>query len=180
MMKRLLAFLSLPVVCVLFTFACNVPDRGQVERPVSSRATQADFLSDGVDLVFEKRCGSLDCHGSSARNMRIYSSDGLRLANDAGISSGTADTTAAERLANYQSILGVEPRATTDVLNGGDPYTMLVMKKPLLIESHKGGQVIRLGDDAENCIYSWLHAEAEAGAPTNATACASAADYPHE
>ena len=179
-MKRFLAFLSLPVLCLSFTFACDVPDRGQVERPMTSRATQADFLADGVGLVFEKRCGSLDCHGSSARNMRIYSSDGLRLANEAGIATGTSDTTADERLANYQSILGVEPRATTSVLNGGDPYTMLVVKKPLLIESHKGGQVIRRGDDAETCIVSWLTAEAEAGTPTNATACASAADFPHE
>lgn len=176
-MKRLFA-LS-PLVVVGAFLACDVPDRGQVERPMTG-ASQADFLNAGVDLVFERRCGSLDCHGSSARNMRIYSSNGLRLANDSGIATGTSDTTNDERLANYQSILGVEPRATANVINGGDPYTMLVLKKPLEIESHKGGQVIRRGDDAETCILTWLTSSAEAGALTNATACSAAANFPHE
>ena len=176
-MKRLFALFPLPIAALFF--ACDVPDRGQVERPMTG-ATQADFLNSGVDLVFEKRCGSLDCHGNSARNMRIYSSNGLRLLTDAGISTGTSDTTNDERLANYQSILGVEPRATANVINGADPETMLVLKKPLEIESHKGGQVIRRGDDADTCIRSWLVSSAEAGTLTNSTACATAGSYPHE
>lgn len=179
-MKRLLAF-ALPFLgASLAVFACDVPERGQIDRPVSTRATQADFLNAGVGLVFERRCGSLDCHGSVARNMRIYSSDGLRAPNEAGLGPGNGSTTSAEKLANYQAILGLEPLATRDVLNGADPYEMLVMKKPLLIESHKGGGVFRQGDDTETCIYSWLTSEPDAGVVTNLAACTAAANFPRE
>lgn len=179
-MKRLLVF-ALPFLGVsLGVFACDVPERGQIDRPPSTRATQGDFLGAGVGLVFERRCGSLDCHGSVARNMRIYSSDGLRAPNEAGLGPGNGSTTNAEKLANYQSVLGVEPLATREVLLGADPYTMLVMKKPLLIESHKGGGVFRQGDDTETCVYSWLTSDPDGGAVTNLAACTAAANFPRE
>ena len=76
----------------------------------------------------EKRCGSLDCHGGIARNLRIYSTNALRLPNDAGLRTGVGDTSAEERLAKYNTIMGLEPERTEEMLAGGDPYEMLVLK----------------------------------------------------
>lgn len=169
---------ALIVVPLLLAGACNATDKGELERSVSTRARPGTFRSAAVSTVFEKRCGSLDCHGSASQNMRIYSSRGLRLPNDAGIVTGTGDTTLEEVTANYQSILTLEPDETNAVLEGGDPYSLLIVKKPLAIESHKGGQVIRRGDDAERCIVSWL--KEDALAPVDVTACAAAAIFPKE
>ncbi len=131
-----------------------------------------------MSVVFEKRCGSLDCHGGIGRNLRIYSASGERLPNDAGLRPGTGDTTREEKLASYHSILGLEPEPTNAVLAGDDPYSLLILKKPLQLESHKGGQPIRRGDDAEQCIVSWL--KADPTAPIDQNACARAAIFPKE
>ena len=128
--------------------------------------------------MFERRCGSLDCHGAIGRNMRIYSSNGLRLPNDAGLRPGQGETTLDEITANYQSILTLEPEKTNEVLDGADPYTLLVLKKPLELEKHKGGPAIRKGDDAERCIVSWL--KEDLLNPIDKDACARAAIFPKE
>ncbi len=176
-------FLLLPLAPAAFavaasTSACSPPPKGELEREVSTRASPGSFRAAGVSRVFEKRCGSLDCHGNAARNMRIYSSQGLRLPNDAGLGPGAGDTTVDEITANYQSILTLEPEETNKVLLGGDPYKLLVVKKPLELEKHKGGQTIRRGDDAERCIVSWL--EEDTTKPVDQVACERAAIFPKE
>src|SRR4051812_706613 len=106
-MNRLLYLLFLlPTVSVSAgtLSACSPPAKGDLEREVSTRASPGDFRTAGVSKVFERRCGSLDCHGSMARNLRIYSSQGLRQPNDAGFGPGQGDTTLDESTANYQSI----------------------------------------------------------------------------
>lgn len=181
MMHRLLYALFLipaAVVVTASTPACSPPPKGELEREVSTRASPGSFRAAGVSKVFEKRCGSLDCHGSAARNMRIYSSQGLRLPNDAGLAPGAGDTTLDEVTANYQSILTLEPEETNNVILGGDPYKLLVVKKPLEIEKHKGGPTIRRGDDAERCIVSWL--EEDSTKPVDKAACERAAIFPKE
>ena len=165
-------------VAALGTSSCSPPPKGELEREVSTRASPGSFRAAGVSTVFEKRCGSLDCHGSAARNMRIYSSQGLRLPNDAGLGPGAGDTTQDEVTANYQSILTLEPEETNKVILGGDPYKLLVLKKPLELEKHKGGQTIRRGDDAERCIVSWL--EEDSTKPVAKDACDRAAIFPKE
>jgi hypothetical protein len=123
-----------------------------------------------VEPVFERHCGSLDCHGSIATPMRIYSQNGLRMPNDAGLTPGNGATSEFEITANYDSIISVEPEKITDVAkNKGDPYSLLILKKPLAIESHKGGPAISKGDDAETCISSWIKGT------VNLTACANGA-----
>lgn len=168
------------MLCVANLPACSPPpDKGELDREVSTtRASPGSFRADGVSKVFEKRCGSLDCHGSTARNMRIYSSQGLRLPNDAGLAPGQGDTTVDEITANYHSILTLEPEGTNEVLRGADPYQLLVLKKPLDIEKHKGGPSLRRGDDAERCIRSWL--EEDTSKPIEKDACARAAIFPKE
>lgn len=165
--------------------SCSGPSKGELERKVTildaggaQRASPGSFRANGVNLVFEKRCGSLDCHGDVARNMRVYSSRGLRLPNDAGLEPGRGDTTLDEITANYQSIMTLEPEATNEVIEGADPYQLLIVKKPLEIEKHKGGPVIRRGDDAERCIVSWL--KEDTSAPIDKGACDRAAVFPRE
>lgn len=166
---------------VLAVIACGPPDHGEIVRePTTGRARLDDFET-YVSPVFEKHCGSLDCHGQIGRNLRIYSSDGLRLPNDAGARPGTGDTTSAERLANYQSILGLEPSTTRIVLEGGDPQLLLVLKKPLALEKHKGGQQIHTGDDTDRCIVSWFtESPPDAGSQVDTDACGRAVIFPKE
>ena len=114
-----------------FVMACSGPDKGELERKVSTRASPGSFRSSGVTTVLEKRCGSLDCHGGLGRNLRIYSSSGLRLPSEAGLKPGAGETTIDEITANYQSVMTLEPEATNAVVDGADPYTLLVVKKPL-------------------------------------------------
>jgi len=110
--------------------------------------------------------------------MRIYSSQGLRLPNDAGLRPGQGDTTLDEITANYQSILTLEPELTNEVLDGADPYELLVLKKPTELEKHKGGPVMRKGDDAETCLLTWL--KEDLINPVDKNACAKAAIFPKE
>jgi hypothetical protein len=128
--------------------------------------------------MLHAHCGSLDCHGQIGRNMRIYSSRGLRLPNEAGLKVGAGETTLDEITANYQSILTLEPEVSNDVLDGADPQNLLVVKKPLELEAHKGGPAIRKGDDAERCIVSWL--KEDLLNPIDKDACARAAVFPKE
>ncbi len=131
-------------------------------------ASAADFAATlgGVNPVFERRCGSFDCHGNPSQALRIYSQNGLRLPNEAGILPGGAATTPDEVFANYRSILAVEPEETNAVVLGGNPYSLLILKKPLLIETHKGGTVMIKGDDTEKCITSWLSGSVDKNACT--------------
>jgi hypothetical protein len=170
--------LSLAVVMVLGIWACSGPESGSLDRKVSTRAPPGKFRSDGVTTVFERRCGSLDCHGTVGRNLRIYSSRGLRLPNDAGLRPGQGETTIEETTATYQSILTLEPELTNDVLDGADPSQLLVVKKPLELESHKGGPAMKKGDDVERCIVSWL--KDDLLNPLDKEACARAAVFPKE
>jgi hypothetical protein len=158
--------------------ACSGPDKGALERKVSSRASPGSFRNAGVSKVFEKRCGSLDCHGGAGRNLRIYSSNGLRLPNDAGLKPGTGDTTIDEITGNYESLMTLEPERSNEVIGGADPYSLLIVKKPLELEKHKGGPAIRKGDDAERCIISWL--KEDLLNPIDKDACTRAAVFPKE
>lgn len=114
-----------------------------------------------VDAVFERRCGSLDCHGQIGRGMRIYGAEGLRLPNDAGLAPGSGATSLDEINANYASIIGLQPERMNaflakDPRTRDDAYQLLILSKPLGLERHKGGAQLNRGEPAEQCIVSWL------------------------
>lgn len=179
-MKRTFLFVAAGCVAVSASFGCSGPDKGELDRAASLRAQASTFRTAGVGTVFERRCGSLDCHGSLTRNLRIYSSRGLRLPSDGGTNlPGQGDTTIDESTANYNSIMLLEPERTNEVLRGEatPEVAMLVLKKPLGLESHKGGVSIRKGDDAERCIVTWL---TQPNDQVDAAACARAAIFPKE
>src|SRR5262249_12735478 len=81
-----------------------------------------------VSSVVERRCGTLDCHGSVERPLRIYGQYGLRRPEDPGspnvvdyseyYSGGKEPTTAAELADNAASICGVEPEKMAAVRSG--------------------------------------------------------------
>lgn len=120
------------------------------------------------------RCGTLDCHGSSVRNLRIWSCQGMRLAaGDAAICSrakGGRRTTPEEHLATYRSLVGLEPVVMSTVVeNGGaDPELLTFVRKARGIEAHKGGALIVPGDAQDQCITTWLAGQ------TNLKACGEA------
>ncbi len=169
MIARLTGLFSLCALTVLAPLnACNVPasdNRIVVDAP--DRATFAP-----VSALLEHRCGSLDCHGIAARNLRLYGFEGLRLAQDGDASrpSSQANTTDAEVNENYLSVVGLEPELMTQVVREGasNPLRLTLLRKPLGIENHKGGTLFQQGDQQMACVTSWLAGH------TDAAVCASA------
>lgn len=129
-----------------------------------------------VAAMMDHRCGSLDCHGQSTRNLVIWGCEGLRLdPNDSGLhpncrKTGGTDTTSAELDATYQSLVGLEPAVMSAVVagKGVHPELLTFVRKARGDEAHKGGKLWSPGDQADQCVVTWL-----AGATDN-TACANA------
>jgi len=150
--------------------ACNVPASG--DRVVVEAPDRATF--EPVSALLEHRCGSLDCHGQSSRNLRLYGNEGLRLAQDGDASrpSSTANTTDAEVNENYLSVVGLEPELMTQVVREGatNPLRLSLMRKPLGIENHKGGTLFNQGDSQVACVTSWLAGHTDSAMCASATA----------
>ncbi|MFO0664379.1 MAG: hypothetical protein U0174_10535 [Polyangiaceae bacterium] len=117
-----------------------------------------------VDGFLNARCGTLDCHGQPGRPFRSYGYRGLRIFKaDGGLvpGQGTSTSTPEERLSNYYSIIALEPEEMSRVIarNGERPETLLFVRKPLLLERHKGGPALSIEDNGYKCITAWLRAE---------------------
>jgi hypothetical protein len=139
-------------------FGGAVPDRASFP-PV------ADLLG--------KRCGTLDCHGSAYRNLRVYGSQGLRLSpDDRPISKG--QTTDAEYDQDFQSIVGLEPEIMSTVVSegGASPDRLTFVRKARGTEHHKGGSLMQAGDPQDRCITSWLAGSTDVADCVSATASA--------
>jgi hypothetical protein len=112
-----------------------------------------------VDVYLQRRCGTLDCHGQPGRAYRLYGFTGFRLYNvDAGLVSGQQATTADEVRANYQAAVALEPEEMSRVIasQGADPDKLILLRKPLKIERHKGGPAMARDDAGYNCVVAWL------------------------
>ncbi len=110
---------------------------------------------EAVSQVLERRCGTLDCHGSSSRPLRMAGRNGYRLSefNRVGLDSTTPD----EIEHNRQSVCGLEPERMSAVLAGdADPTVLTVVRKPTLMEAHKGGRVWLDSTAGFKCFASWL------------------------
>jgi hypothetical protein len=138
----------------------------QYERvPLRGLPDREQFIAEenGVSFFLEKRCGALDCHGQVGRPMRIYSKEGLRLADGPNGARDTSDTTRAERLANYDTVIGLEPDAIADCYRTRGKYQDFQLLLKPLDESgrgvkHKGGPVLARtdGDAGWACLHGWL------------------------
>jgi hypothetical protein len=124
---------------------------------------------DPVSDVLHTRCGSLDCHGSVARNLRLYGNNGLRLAPTDVPGEEGDSTTSAEYSANYAAVVGLEPELIDRVVreSGRDPELLTLVRKARNREVHEGGEALPAGSDGDRCVTSWL-----SGAP-DLPACAS-------
>ncbi len=138
------------------TSCASPPDKSRVTEII-----QPDFITyrDNVDAYIQRRCGTLDCHGQPGRAYRVYGFAGFRLYNeDAGLVSGQQPTTPAEVLANYQAAVALEPEEMSRLMatQGADPKKLLLLRKALRIERHKGGPAMAEDDAGYKCVVAWL------------------------
>ena len=169
---------ALAAGAITFVGACaGSPDGSRVTQVYSPDyptfvGNPADPTVSGPSLFLERRCGTLDCHGQVGRPLRIFGQRGLRLVDDAGNIPGGNATTDDEHFANFLAVIGVEPEITSVVVaEGGDgPERLLLLKKPLGLERHKGGQIMVATDDGYTCLTSWLAGATAFQACTNAAA----------
>lgn len=148
------------------TFACP-------SQPVfTGVATDGGMAAASVSEFMERRCGTLDCHGSDLRPMRLYSRYGLRSPAEGNVSGGAA-TTLAERKANYGSVCTQEPEKTAATVEdlGQSAEQLIVIRKARGDEAHKGGAVVKQNSAGDQCIAGWLRGD---GAAKVAAACQAA------
>ena len=135
----------------LLASACASPLEESQSSAVPDRAS-FPLVSDAL----ERRCATLDCHGSPARNLRLHTGTGFRL--DPGDVPGSGKTTPAEYEANYRAILGLEPELTRTVVaeHGAAPERLTLVRKALGLEHHKPGAVLLSEAPSFQCLISWL------------------------
>lgn len=144
-----------PVACALL-LAASACTRYEDDPHVVEAPSREGFAR--VSGVLESRCGSLDCHGAPARNLRIYGVYGLRV--DGSFVTGNPDTTEEEVNATYDSVIGVDPEAVSRVHAGAeDPAVWIVLSKGRGRESHTGGARLPSGSAGDRCIVSWVTGE---------------------
>ncbi len=138
---------------LVFALASSGCDRE--EGNVLLLAPSRDDFS-AVSSVLELRCGSLDCHGEPARNLRIFGSYGLRL--DGRDVPGGADTSEREIDATYEAIVGIDPERLSRIAaeGGRNAEQWLVLSKGRAREAHLGGARLVAGAPADTCVVSWL------------------------
>src|SRR3954454_294755 len=148
------ALRRLALSCSWFAlYACAIPAADErIHEQVPDKESFAI-----VAQVLERHCGSLDCHGSSYRNLRVYGNEGLRLqSTDRPLT--PACTTDAEIARDYDSLVGLEPEAMHAVVasRGMKPERLTFIRKARGTEDHKGGKLMKIGDDTDDCLTSWL------------------------
>jgi hypothetical protein len=134
-----------------FLAGCSGPPN---EEETISLPSQEQFAP--VGYVFGAHCGTLDCHGAPARNLRIYGINGHRLG--ASDVTGFGGTTEEELRATYESIVALQPeRLAAIVQAGGEPAgDWLVLGKARGRIAHTGGQQFVPGQAPDTCVTSWL------------------------
>ena len=133
---------------------CSSPNAEARTDAIGPDATQFAYVAP----VLVRRCGSIDCHGSRYRNMRIYGYGGQRLGPNAKTPDSPKSVTAEEQAATYDSVVGLEPEIMRDVVQSGGagPERLTFVRKGRGEEDHKGNQRITKGDNSDRCITSWL------------------------
>ncbi len=163
-MKRLLAISG-----ALALAACLAqPQEEQTLLFEGARPDRATF--DAPSGYLEKHCGSLDCHGQPGRPLRVYSQFGMRL--DPNDVPGGRPRTDDELNANYLAVIGLEPEIMSQVASdhGADPERLMLIRKPLGTERHKGGQIFSdQSDPGYLCLTSWLRGAVDTASCASAT-----------
>ena len=151
----------------LLTACLGAPKDEQTILLEPSRPSLASF--DAPSAYLERKCGSLDCHGQAGRPLRIHSQDGLRLSPDDA--TGGRPRTSEELLANYASVVGLEPEimSTVTIERGHAPERLMLLRKALATERHKGGKLVVDASDAGYvCLTSWLRGTVDSASCSSA------------
>jgi hypothetical protein len=163
---RAIALASLLALAIPVAVACSGPP------PAGHYVPQAlpDAASFGpVAGMLDVRCGSLDCHGTVGRNLRVYGSAGLRWSKADRPLAPLCDP-AAEVAQDYESVVGLEPEPLSAVVQGADPSELTLVRKPRGAEAHKGGTVWSPGDDSDTCLVAWIQGKPKPAACERAVA----------
>lgn len=150
--RLVLASVALALAALVLAGACSTPSD---PRYVATPPSEATFAPVAQMLVHH--CGSLDCHGTQQRNLRLYGNEGLRL--DPGARPLLPpDTSAGEIAEDYLSTIALEPELTSAVVaeGGARPERLTLVRKARGQEAHKGGIPILQGDASDTCLTSWL------------------------
>jgi len=169
-MSRARLVVPFAVSCaILIAVACSSPPPDA--RFVETTPDTTTFPAVAAMLI--QSCGTLDCHGTVGRNLRLYGDTGLR-ASALDVPSVLIPTTPDEIAQDYDSVVGLEPEIMSQVVasHGANPQSLTFYRKPRGLESHKGGTVINAGDARDVCITTWL------GGHADATACKDALALP--
>jgi hypothetical protein len=154
-------------LAVALAFACSSPPSDA--RFVATPPDAASFPP--VALMLIQACGTLDCHGTVARNLRLYGNTGLRYS-PSDVPTALTPTTDDEVAQDYASVVGLEPEIMSAVVasGGANPERLTLVRKARGSESHKGGAVIVHvpPDPRDICMTTWLAGR------TDATSCAAA------
>ncbi|MDB4934509.1 MAG: hypothetical protein JWP87_1481 [Labilithrix sp.] len=165
------ALFGLASSSVSSTAGCSSPDTSARVDPIGPDRAQFDVVAP----MLVRRCGSIDCHGSPYRNMRMFGYGGTRL-RDPSTATSTPETpprsTPTEIEATYQAVIGLEPEVMRDVVKAGGagPERLTLVRKGRNDEDHKGQQRIKHGDDADRCLLTWLASSVDVAA-CNAAGC---------
>lgn len=151
--------LAVAALAIPLAVACSAPSAGHYVPGALPDSSSFPPVAEMLDV----RCGSLDCHGTVARNLRLYGSAGLRWSPTDRPLVPTCDTTA-EVTQDYESVIGLEPEVMSNVVQGADPSDLTMVRKARGTEAHKGGTIWSEGDDSDTCLISWLQGRADAGA----------------
>lgn len=149
------------VLAVLWLVGCSAPSNAVYAPTALPDAAAFPYVAEVMVL----RCGTLDCHGSVSRNLRVYGDEGLRFSASDRPCAPTS-TTGDEVAQDYDSVVGLEPETMSEVVadHGANPERLTFIAKPLGIEGHKGGTVFQVGDDTYRCLTSWLAGATETSA----------------
>jgi hypothetical protein len=153
-MKRA-ALLPAAALALTGALACSGEAIDMRPEPRLLQAPPRDSFEPVADAL-QATCGTLDCHGQVGRNLRLYGARGLRL--DAKTTSAEGTTTAAEYEATFWAVVGLEPEALSAVVRerGADPARLSLIRKARGTDHHKGGILMKAGDDLDRCLTSWL------------------------
>jgi hypothetical protein len=155
-LRALVALMVSAASAEVFVTGCSAPDASATVDPTAGDAGPSRSQFDFVAPVLSRRCGSIDCHGSIYRNMRVYGYGGLRAGTDADNPMTPTRDTAAEAQATYESVVGLEPEIMRAVVQqgGAGVERLTFVRKGRGAEDHKGNK--RLNADSDLCVTSWL------------------------
>lgn len=164
--RRVFGLAACAGVAAIAFSACSGPKDGELFP--GTFPSEATFKP--VSAPLEARCGTLDCHGSFARNMRIFSKNGIRA--DESTVSGVQDTTDTEVQLNYESVVSIEPEKLSGIVShmGQNFEKWIVYTKGSGAEHHKGGSRFAKGDDTYKCLLSWVTGAVDMTACAQSTA----------